>query len=192
MAAGNPARANPTVVVQGNAEAAAVVGSTLFPGQGTIDLTALGDLSIALPVQGLDRFSARVETSNFGTAVVEVKKSIDGVNPTSFLQPKLLDSATPEVYDKKSDGAAFIIFEVTTADATADASARVFLYPYRVATQDPFDFVQDVNAGRVPGFAFETILGISAPIATGISETIWDVGGSSVCLVDQVVVGLRR
>jgi hypothetical protein len=133
MAREDPARDNLTATIQGNVSQAAALGNYYSAGLDTIDLRTLNDTSLAFPVQGLIKFSARVQASAWGspTAVVEVKRSVDGANADSFGTPITINDVGPAVYEQDTDGAAFLIFEVTTLHAAADQTARLYVYGYR-------------------------------------------------------------
>lgn len=124
---------NPSIQSQvgGNPQAAAEIGAGSFPST-AINLQTANALSRKFPVLGLNKASARVTTSSFGSAIVEVKGSIDGTNFQSLPLTTTLLSATPGQADFSIVGFSWIMFEVTTNDGAADASAQCWLYPYRL------------------------------------------------------------
>lgn len=117
--------------IGGNPQTAAEIGASAFP-SAAINLQTANALSRRFAVLGLNKASARVTTSSFGSAIVEVKGSIDGTNFQSLAVTKTLVSATPEQLDFSIVGFSWIIFDVTTNDGAADASAQCWLYPYRL------------------------------------------------------------
>lgn len=128
-------RGAPTPSIQtqigGNPQVAAEIGAAGFPPT-AINLQTANALSRKFSVIGLNKASARVTTASFGSAVVEVKGSIDGTNFESLVVLKTLVSATPSQKDFSIVEFPWIIFEVTTNDGAADASAQCWLYPYRL------------------------------------------------------------
>ncbi len=115
----------------GNPQTLAAVGSRVFQGTG-INLQTASGQSRKFPVTGFNKASARVTTDSFGTAVVEVKGSIDGDNFETLAVQKTLVSATPAQIDFSIVGFPWIVFEVTTNDGSADTNAQCWLYPYRL------------------------------------------------------------
>jgi hypothetical protein len=56
---------------------------------------------------------------------------VDGANADSFGTPITINDVGHAVYEQDTDGAAFLIFEVTTLHAAADQTARLYVYGYR-------------------------------------------------------------
>lgn len=133
---------------QGDPQEAAATGSRSFPPV-ELNLRVANARTRVYPVQGLMKASARVEASTFGTAVVAVKGSIDGATFSDLPVAVNLASGTPESYDFSIQGRSFLVFEVTTADPAADASARCSLYPFRPKQSGASDAVAAVPTAPI-------------------------------------------
>lgn len=119
---------NPTRELRNNVDEAAGLGSRFYTTQ-SIDLTVANSKSRAFPTRGMSKVSCRANTAAFGNAVIELKRSTDGINATSFTNKLTLSAANPELFARDITGAAFLIFETTAADPAA-VPAQLDLYAF--------------------------------------------------------------
>ena len=115
---------NPTQVLQSDPDETAKIGSRRFPEQ-ILNLKIANAVTRIFPVAGLTHVSARINASDLATSVVEMKKSIDGVNATSFRTPITFSGTVIQVFAEDLEGAAYVVFETITDDAAASDDALI-------------------------------------------------------------------
>ena len=101
-----------------------------------INLTTIGNQTRRFYMFGFNRASVRINPTAWGVAEVEVLGSLDGQNWDTLKTKKVtLNGSDRQALDFDIQSYLWLIGEVTKADVTADAAARIFVYAYA----PPFD-----------------------------------------------------
>lgn len=125
-----PFSETPQAKFQGRQREVSDTGLRVFGAQ-TLNLRTVNDTPTQdYRIIGLNYVSVRVQAGTWGTAVVKLNASVDGVNFDTTIAT--LNSGTVEAVNQSVQGYTHLQFEVTTADGSASTVASLHLYAYLI------------------------------------------------------------